>query len=413
MILTVDPGTLQDAVNLASTLTDELVKTRILVKDSGKQKEREFKNTSYQPNKKPKTTNYAAVTPAVPVQAMAPANQAPARTGYSGHHPLCPTCNYHHPPSSQCRKCTNCGRFGHLAPQCRTAPAAVNQAMVANPAQTNNNNARACFQRGVLDHFKINCPKLAPNNNQATHGRAFTIGASDARQDPNVITGTFLLNNHFASILFDTGAERSFISLDFEPLVKWKPMKLDFPYTVELANGKTIQANTIIHDSTLTFDDHSLNIDLIPFKLGSFDLVVGMDWLSRNQAEVVCAEKLIRIPLPSGETLIIQGEKPDCMKARKILRKQCYAFLAHVVDKKSEGKTIQDIPVVKDYPEVFPDDLPGLPPSRHVEFRIDLIPGATPVAKSPYRLAPSEIQELSSQLQELLDKGFIRPSFSP
>ncbi|XP_076931948.1 uncharacterized protein LOC143597296 [Bidens hawaiensis] len=256
--------------------------------------------------------------------------------------------------------------------------------MVANPAPTNNNNARACFQCGGLDLFKNNCPWLAPNNNQATRGRAFTIGVSDARQDPNVITGTFLLNNHFASILFDTGAERSFISLDFEPLVKWKPTKLDFPYTVD------------------------------------FELVVGMDWLSRKQAKVVCAEKLIRIPLPSGETPIIQGEKPDrnlkiisCMKARKLLRKQCYAFLAHVVDKKSEGKKIQDIPVVKDYPEVFTDDLPGLPPSRQVEFQIDLIPGATPVAKSPYRLASSEMQELSSQLQELLDKGFIRPSLSP
>ncbi|XP_076925978.1 uncharacterized protein LOC143588994 [Bidens hawaiensis] len=219
--------------------------------------------------------------------------------------------------------------------------------MVANPAPTNNNNAHAFFQCGGLDHFKNNCPKLAPNNNQATRGRAFTIGASDARQDPNVITDMFLLNNHFASILFDTGVERIFISLDFEPLVKWKLTKLDFPYTIELANGKTVQANTIIRDSTLTFDDHSLNIDLIPFKLGSFDLVVGMDWLSHNQAEVLCAEKLIRIPLPSGEILIIQGEKPDrtlkiisCMNARKLLRKQCYAFLADVVDKKYEGKKI-------------------------------------------------------------------------
>ncbi|XP_076881471.1 uncharacterized protein LOC143529595 [Bidens hawaiensis] len=278
--------------------------------------------------------------------------------------------------------------------------------MVANPAPTNNNNARAWFQCCGLVHFKNNCPQLAPNNNQATRGRAFTIGASDAQQDSNVITGTFLLNNHFASILFDTGAERSLISLDFEPLVKWKSTKLDFSYTVELANGKTVQANTIIHDSTLTFDDHYLNIDLIPIKLGSFDLVVRMDWLSRNQSEVVCAEKLIRIMLPSGETLIIQGEKPNrnlkiisCMKARKLLRKHCYTFLAHVVDKKSEGKKIQDIPVIKDYLEVFPDNLPGLSPSRHVEFRIDLIPGSTPVAKSPYRLAPSEMQELSSQLK--------------
>ncbi|KAL8260066.1 hypothetical protein R6Q59_028019 [Mikania micrantha] len=116
----------------------------------------------------------------------------------------------------------------------------------------------------------------------------------------------------------------------------------------------------------------------------------------------------------------IYGEKPcrglkivSCIKARKYLRKKYYAFLAHVVEKKPEKKAVEDVPVIRDYPDVFPEDLPGLPPIRQVEFRIDLVPGANPVAKSPYRLAPSKMQELSSQLQELLDKGFIRPSFSP
>ena len=103
----------------------------------------------------------------------------------------------------------------------------------------------------------------------------------------------------------------------------------------------------------------------------------------------------------------------SCIKARKCLQNKCIAFLAHVVEKEKDKKTIQDVPIVKEYPEVFPGDLPGLPPVRPVEFRIDLIPVATPFAKSPYRLAPSEMQELSNQLQELLDKGFIRPSYSP
>ncbi|KAD4982216.1 hypothetical protein E3N88_18887 [Mikania micrantha] len=122
-----------------------------------------------------------------------------------------------------------------------------------------------------------------------------------------------------------------------------------------------------------------------------------MDWLSSNRVEVICSEKLLRVPLPND----------------RVLEKQCVAFLAHVVEKEKDKKKIQDVPVVKEYPEVFPEDLPGLPPARPVEFRIDLIPGATPVAKSPYRLAHSEMQELSNQLQELLDKGFIRPSYSP
>ncbi|KAI3823046.1 hypothetical protein L1987_04472 [Smallanthus sonchifolius] len=155
-------------------------------------------------------------------------------------------------------------------------------------------------------------------------------------------------------------------------------------------------------------------------QLGSFDIIIGMDWLSKHHAEVICYEKCIRIPLPSGDTLVIFGEKPcrglqlmSCTLAQKYLRKKYVAFLAHVVDTKDKGKKLQDIPIIRDFPEVFPEDLPGLPPPRQVEFRIDLVPGATPVAKAPYRLAPSKMQELASQLQELSSKGFIRPSHSP
>ncbi|KAD5802652.1 hypothetical protein E3N88_14012 [Mikania micrantha] len=156
--------------------------------------------------------------------------------------------------------------------------------------------------------------------------------------------------------------------------------------------------------------------------VGSFDIIIGMDWLASHRAEIVCFEKFICIPLPSGETLRVFGETPSkglrlmsCTKAQKCLRKKCIAFLAHIVkDKdKEKDKSIQDVPVVCDFPEVFPKDLSGIPPERQVEFRIDLVPGANPVAKAPYRLAPSELQELASQLQELSDKVFIRPSRSP
>ena len=114
-----------------------------------------------------------------------------------------------------------------------------------------------------------------------------------------------------------------------------------------------------------------------------------------------------------GENPVSGLKLMSCTQARKYLRKKYVAFLAHVVEDKGKGKTIQDVPVVRDYPEVFPEELPGLPPVRQIEFRIDLVPGANPIAKSPYRLAPSEMQELSKQLQELFDKGFICPSFSP
>ena len=158
----------------------------------------------------------------------------------------------------------------------------------------------------------------------------------------------------------------------------------------------------------------------MPVTLGSFDVVIGMDWLAKNQAEIICHDKIVRIPLPSGETLAIQGEKSgaplsiiSCMKAHKCLRKGHTAILALISEKPIEEKKLEDIPTVREFPEVFPEDLPGLPPQRKVEFRIDLAPGAAPIVRAPYRLAPTEMQELSNQLQELSDKGFIRPSFSP
>ncbi|GKD45851.1 putative reverse transcriptase domain-containing protein [Tanacetum coccineum] len=219
--------------------------------------------------------------------------------------------------------------------------------------------------------------------------------------DANVVTGTFLLNNHYASILFDTGADRSFVSIAFSSLVNIVPSTLDHDYDVELAARKIIGVNTIIRGCNLNFLNHPFNIDLMPIELGSFDVIIDMDWLSMYHAVIVYAEKIVHIPW-GNETLIVRG---------------CHVFLAHVTTKeakdKSKEKRIEDVPIVQDFLKVFPEDLPGIPPTRQVEFQIDLIPGAAPVARAPYRLAPSEMKELSDQLKELSDKGFIRPSSSP
>ncbi|GKC70787.1 hypothetical protein Tco_1116670 [Tanacetum coccineum] len=141
-------------------------------------------------------------------------------------------------------------------------------------------------------------------------------------------------------------------------------------------------------------------IDLIPFGHGSFDVIVEMDWLSRNKAEIVCNEKVVKIHLASGKTLMVQGERT---------KESPKSFKSTKMDEQKLG----DIPIIRDFPELFLEDLAGLTPQRQVEFRIGLVPGATPIVKSPYRLAPSKMQELSEQLQELQDKGFIRPSNSP
>ncbi|GJY55977.1 putative reverse transcriptase domain-containing protein [Tanacetum coccineum] len=165
----------------------------------------------------------------------------------------------------------------------------------------------------------------------------------------------------------------------------------------------------------------------MPVELGSFDAIIGMDWLAKYQAIIVCAEKIVRIPW-RNKTLIIHGDGShqgnvtrlniiSCTKTQKYMERGFPIFLAHVtakeVEDKSEKKRLEDVPIVQDFPEVFPEDLPGLPPTRQVEFQIDLVPGAAPVARAPYRLAPSKMKELSEQLKELSDKGFIRPSSSP
>ncbi|GJR61004.1 putative reverse transcriptase domain-containing protein [Tanacetum coccineum] len=198
------------------------------------------------------------------------------------------------------------------------------------------------------------------------------------------------------------------------------PNKLPFPLEVEIAGKEIIVVSKVYRDVEIEIDDSSFKIDLIPIALGVFDIVIAMDWLDRYNANILCSQKLVRVVNPQGREIIIHGDKRkgefklcSMMKARKYLSRGCQAYMAHVIDTSFEKKSAKDVLVVNEFLNVFPRDLPGIPPERQVEFRIDLIPGATPIAKTPYRLAPSEMKELMSQLQELLNKGFILPSSSP
>nr|GEV19581.1 putative reverse transcriptase domain-containing protein [Tanacetum cinerariifolium] len=208
------------------------------------------------------------------------------------------------------------------------------------------------------------------------------------------------LNDHYACILFDSGAEKSFVSTEFTPFIDITHATLDTSYDVELVDGKVVSANTVLRGYTLALFNHVFKIHLLPTRLGSFDVIVGMDWLSNHHAIIVCYEQIVRIPLSNREILEIQGERPK--RDPKLL--SCI---------KADKKKPEDIRIVCDFPKAFPDDLSGLPPIREIEFRIDLIPDALPVVKSPYRLAPSEMLELSNQLKELQEKGFIWPSHLP
>ncbi|GJR10556.1 putative reverse transcriptase domain-containing protein [Tanacetum coccineum] len=276
---------------------------------------------------------------------------------------------------------------------------------------------------------RSDCPKLKNGNqgNRVGNGnviaRAYVVGSARTNPNSSVVTGTFLLNNRYALILFDIGADRSFVSTAFSSLIDIIPTTLDHGYDVELADGRIIWVNTLIRGCTLIFLNYPFNIDLMPVEMGSFDVIIGMDWLAKYHVVIVCDEKLVRVPF-RDEILIFHGDGNNnrhesrlniisCTKTQKYLLKGCHIFLAHDTMKKVEDKLkekrLKDVPIVQDFTEVFPEDFLGIPPTRQVEFQIDLMPGVAPVARAPYRLAPSEIKELSDQLKELSDKGFIRP----
>ncbi|GJX54434.1 putative reverse transcriptase domain-containing protein [Tanacetum coccineum] len=218
--------------------------------------------------------------------------------------------------------------------------------------------------------------------------RAYAIKDAEPK-GPNVLTGTFLLNNRYASVLFNSVSDRSFVNTRFSSLLDIKPIKREDSYEVELADRRIVSTNTVLKDCTLSLVNHIFEIDLMPIELGTFDVIIGMDWLVKHDAVIVCGEKFVRIPY-ENKTIIVEGDKGGsrlkvilCIKACKYVEQGCHLFLAHVTKKKSKEKRLEDVPVIRDFPEVFPKELPGL-------------------------LAPSEMKELSVQLQELLEKGFIR-----
>ncbi|GKE93114.1 putative reverse transcriptase domain-containing protein, partial [Tanacetum coccineum] len=264
----------------------------------------------------------------------------------TGAWPKCTTCNSYHAPRGPCRTCFNCNRLGYLARDCRGVPRNVNPVNAINPT------VRACYECGSADHAR---------------GRAFMLGAEEARQDPNIVTCMFTLNNHFATTLSDSGADYSFVSTTFIPLLGLEPIDLGFRYEIEIASGHLVEIDKVIKGCKLEIEGHVFDIDLIPFGHGSFDVIID------------------------GRLLRVLRERPE--------EKAKFLMGAKVCDKNQE-----EIVVVRYFPELFPNDLSGLPPIREIEFRIELTPIATPVAKSPYRLAPSELEELSGQLKELQDK---------
>nr|GFB21464.1 hypothetical protein [Tanacetum cinerariifolium] len=275
-----EPKTIQKAVQIAGALTDEALRNRSIKKNPekiGNEGEPIKDRNMRDDNKKTMIVNAFATT----------AN--PVRGGYTGTAPKCATCNYNHSPETPCRTCFNCNCLGHFAKDCRVVPRNVNPINARNPV------ARTCYECGSTDHIKASYPRL----NQV-RGRAFMLGAEEARQDPNIMT-------------------------DIEP------SDLCFSYEIKITSEQLVEIDKVLR---------------------------------------VLGEKLKE-------------------KVRQLM------------SAKDEEKKQEEVVVVKDIPEVFPEDLSGLLPVHEVKFQIELVPRAMSVAKSPYHLAPSEMKELSGLLKEL------------
>ncbi|GJV60087.1 putative reverse transcriptase domain-containing protein [Tanacetum coccineum] len=280
------PKTMQEAIEIATELMDKKIRTFAERQTENKRKQDDNHQQPQQQQNKRQNTGRAYTA------------GSGEKKPYGGSKPLCAKCNYHH--DGPCApKCHKCNRVGHLARDCRST---ANANTANNQRGTGAGQKPTCYECGAQGHFKRDCPKLKNNNrgNQAGNGNApakvYAVGRAGTNPDSNVVTGTFLLNNRYASVLFDTGADRSFVSTAFSSQIDITPTALDHYYDVELADGRIIGLNTILRGCTLNFLNHPFNIDLMPVELGSFDAIIGMDWLAKYQAIIVCAEKIVRIP---------------------------------------------------------------------------------------------------------------------
>ncbi|XP_073015543.1 uncharacterized protein [Primulina eburnea] len=267
-----------------------------------------------------------------------------------------------------------------------------------------------CYICKEMGHTVYNCPLSFGKGK--VQGRIFTITKEGANPDASVISGNIFILGKEALTLIDTGATHSFISEEFMHTISVKPTLVPVEFNIVLPSGEEIWTNSMFKACPVLMGSRLLYTDLIVITMVAFDVILGMDWLSAYRAVINCVSKTVKFLADDYEKDLFVGVTSSlsipiisCLQATKLLHKGCVGYLASVLDTRKESRIqLQDIDVVQDYPDVFEEDVPGLPPDREVEFVIDLIPGTAPISKAPYRLAPTEMKELKNQLQELLDK---------
>ncbi|XP_057518465.1 uncharacterized protein LOC130799384 [Amaranthus tricolor] len=252
-----------------------------------------------------------------------------------------------------------------------------------------------------------------------TTGRLTAISSKEAESARDVVTGTFLVNSVPVKVLFDTGASDSFVCTS-----KIKKLGLKNPEStsnvVAIPTGELFQCNRLYRGVPLIIGGVVFPSNLYELDMDDLDIILGMDWLGHFKAEIECDKQEVRLVGPKGKRVKYNKGTPgsrakmiSSLRMKRLLRQGLPCYLCHVRRIEDKVMTLETVPVVNEFMDVFPDEIPGMPPTRDFEFTIDLVPGAGPISKAPYRMAPAEMEELRKQVEELLEKGYIRPSVSP
>ncbi|XP_021986385.1 uncharacterized protein LOC110882749 [Helianthus annuus] len=361
MVKSSKPATFRSAVDLALSLTEDEKRVRTAKTEGDHKWKHDATPTRYSKKGKTDSSYYQSK----PTEAK----------------PEYKTCEKRHfgkCQHNQPKGCGICKQMDHKSHECK---------------DLRNATYYGCGEKG---HIKTHCPKWVTDaKNKATeakkgNARAFQLTTKEAVNDANVITGTFLVNDIFARVLFDSRADKSFVDHKFSKLLNLPIRTLNVTYEVEMADGSIEVASTILDGCAISIKNQPVPVNRLPMNLAGFDIILGMDWLAHNQARIACDKKLNEIKSPSGDILTILGDQHyglhkgvSLLKASKCLKKGCAIYMAHVTIGEPKPE-IEDIPIISEYPDVFLEDLPGLPPNRQVEFRIDILTRSAPMSRAPY-----------------------------
>nr|GEY28113.1 reverse transcriptase domain-containing protein [Tanacetum cinerariifolium] len=256
-------------------------------------------------------------------------------------------------------------KLGHYARDCKKKAVATG---------ANTQSTLVCYGCGEKGHTRNYYPNKNNPQGEEARGRAYVIKEADKNQGPNVVMGTFLFNNHYATVLFDSGSDKSFMNTSFSHLIDIDPVRLDTSYEVELADERVASTNIVLKGCTINIVNHLFKIDLMPIELGTLNIIIGMDWLVEQDSVIMCGKKVVNVPY-KNKTLVVEGDRGasrlkviSCIKARKYIERGSQLFVAHVTEREPKKKRLEDVPVIRDFLEVFCNDLSRLPPPRQVEF---------------------------------------------